>query len=67
MDSKDLTDLTLQEKAQRIRATKTPEELTTIYDEWAKDSGYDEVCSVTYTLLRIQYPQIYTFRNSDSI
>ena len=44
MSSLDFTDLTLQEKAQRIRVTKTPEELTTIYDEWAKDSGYDEVC-----------------------
>ena len=53
MSSQGLNDLTYAEKTQRIRTTKTPEELTNIYNEWAKDSFYEKVSGITKSLLSI--------------
>ena len=51
MDSQGFNDLTCPEKGQKIRAVKTPEELTNLYDEWAK--VYEEVrgmIKIVYTM-----------------
>ena len=66
MSSQGLNDLTYAEKSQRIRTTKTPEELTNIYNEWANDSFYEKVCGITKSLLSIYMLSIYiTYQRSN--
>ena len=46
MGSQGLNDMSFTDKAKKIRDTKTPEELTNMYDEWARNSGYEKVRGV---------------------
>ena len=57
MASQDFNDLTFPEKEHQLfSSSKTPEEITTLYNEWAK--GYEDVRGITETLLSIRYMNI---------